>query len=81
MSESRKISLMEGENGLFACAFGVMMLFIALTCAIAIGTSVLIPDSNVQASILLGGGLFLILSALAGGYFVSRGLIFILRER
>ncbi|MFW9974864.1 MAG: hypothetical protein ACFFDQ_06350 [Candidatus Thorarchaeota archaeon] len=80
MADSKKTVRIESEDGTHACAFGICMLTLALACAIGIGTSVLIPNSTVQGSIVFGAGSFLILFALVGGYFVSRGLILVLRE-
>ncbi len=80
MSDSKKAVLIKSEDGTIACAFGVCMLTLALACAIGIGTSVLIPNSTIQGSIVFGVGVLLILFALGGGYFVSRGLLLLLRE-
>jgi len=55
-------------------------LMLALTCAIAIGISPLTPFSYAYGDAILLGVLFMILLTLGGGYLVSSGLLFILRD-
>jgi hypothetical protein len=80
MSEKPTLNFLENKDGPRTCAAGMLLLMFALACAIAIGISPLISNIYFQASAILGWALFLILFALGGGYLISKGLIFILRD-
>jgi hypothetical protein len=71
-----EISFIEEEDGPTTCAFGLTALMIALACAIAVGVTPM-ASTGINA---VPGALLLILFSLVGGYLVSKGLIFTLRD-
>lgn len=80
MSESPTLTFIENQDGPKTCAAGLVLLMLALACAIAVAISPLTPSSYMQPNVAMLGVILLILFALGGGYLVSSGLLFILRD-
>jgi uncharacterized membrane protein YwzB len=80
MSEKPTLDFLENKDGPRTCAVGTVLLMLALACAIALALSPITPSSYVQANISMMEVILLILFALGGGYLVSNGLLFILRD-
>ena len=70
------------ETGLVACAFGMLFLLGALTCAIFLGTSQLVVHEPYldRSSYFSTAGFFLLILSPLGGYLISYGLRAILRD-
>jgi hypothetical protein len=80
LSESPTLTFIENQDGPKTCAVGMVLLMLALACAIAIALSPLFPSSYMGVDIVMLGVIILILFALGGGYLIASGLLFILQD-
>jgi hypothetical protein len=80
MSEKPTLDFIENKDGPKTCAAGMVLLMLALACAITLALSPVAPSSYFDTNVMFLGVCFLILFSLGGGYLASSGLLFILRD-